>query len=369
MRARNKEQITIFCGIVLAGALIGICYGGLKGFALHRAPLIGALIGAIHGATIASAIGLIELFAIRSRLGRRLERAPLAITVLGKGVLYITVLVIVQAGGFGAWVIGWRSNQPSFDSPFALLSVVFSCVFILAFIFLLQISRIVGGGTLRDLVLGRYHQPRAEQRFFLFVDVVGSTHLAERLGPLAMHQFLRQVFALAADPVADHKGEIYQYVGDEIVVTWPVVVGRLGARPVGCFFAIEDAIKAGAAQFEREFAVVPRLRAALHAGEVITGEVGDSKRAIVFHGDVMNTTSRLEQATRELAYPFLVSEEARTSLHDLDQYCLKDLGLQELRGRTQPVQVYAVTRVGCPPPEPVKPAVKDGVDRGELERD
>jgi len=94
-----------------------------------------------------------------------------------------------------------------------------------------------------------------------------------------------------------HGGEIYQYVGDEMVVTWPVSAGRTDARPLACFFAIEAAIEAAAGEFEREFGIVPRLRAALHAGPVIGGEIGDSKREIVFHGDVMNTAARLEQAT------------------------------------------------------------------------
>ena len=86
--------------------------------------------------------------------------------------------------------------------------------------------------------------------------------------------------------------------------------GRDGARPVACFFAIEQALARAAPEFEREFGAVPRLRAALHGGPVITGEVGGSRRAIVYHGDVMNTTSRIEQATRDLERQFLVSGDA-----------------------------------------------------------
>ena len=42
-----------------------------------------------------------------------------------------------------------------------------------------RIRLLVGTRTLRDIVLGRYHQARIEERFFLFVDIVGSTALAE----------------------------------------------------------------------------------------------------------------------------------------------------------------------------------------------
>ena len=131
--------------------------------------------------------------------------------------------------------------------------------------------------------------------------------IATKIGPEAIHRFLGEVFRLASDPIDDHRGEVHQYVGDEIVITWPVAEGRPGARPLACFFAIEQAIGQAEAYFLREFGAAPRLRAALHAGPVISGEVGGSRRAIVYHGDVMNTTSRIEQATRDLGRSFLVS--------------------------------------------------------------
>ena len=80
-----------------------------------------------------------------------------------------------------------------------------------------------------------------------------------------------------------------------------------------------------------------------HAGPVIAGEVGESRRAIVFHGDVMHTASRLEGATRDLERQFLVSGDALEHLEGLEGYAVEDLGLQRLRGRDAAVPVYAVT--------------------------
>jgi adenylate cyclase len=166
--------------------------------------------------------------------------------------------------------------------------------------------------------------------------------LAERLGPVAVNRFLDRVFQLASDPVDDHDGEVYQYVGDEMVITWKAKQGHVSAQPLACYFAIERALENAAAEFTREFGSVPSLRGALHAGSVITGEVGGSRRAIVFHGDVMNTTSRLENATRELGRPFLVSEDALIRLDCKDAYQAVDLGPQQLRGRAAPLRVYAI---------------------------
>jgi adenylate cyclase len=205
---------------------------------------------------------------------------------------------------------------------------------------------LIGQRVLRDIVLGRYHRPRTEERFFLFIDIAGSTPLAERIGPTAVHRFLGEVFRLASDPIEEHEGEVYQYVGDEMVITWTLAAGRARARPVASFFAVERALARSAVRFEREFGAVPRLRAALHAGPVITGEVGGSRRAIVYHGDVMNTTARIEQATRDLDRQFLASDDARERLANLDGFALEDLGLQHLRGRTAPMRMYSITTQG-----------------------
>ena len=259
-----------------------------------------------------------------------------------KWLVYGVVIMVVNAGSFGQRVLGLALSAAPLDESLELLGVFFS--FVAAFVVLLgfEIGQIVGPRNLRNIVLGRYHRPRTEERFFLFVDVEGSTSLAERIGPTAVHRFLDGVFRLASDPIGDHGGEIYQYVGDEMVVTWTAAEARGDARPIACFFAIVAALEDVAPAFEREFGVAPRLRAALHAGPVISGEIGESKRDIVFHGDVMNTAARLEQATRDLDRRFLVSSDALSRLAATERYAFEPLGPQALRGRAMPVDVYAV---------------------------
>jgi adenylate cyclase len=225
--------------------------------------------------------------------------------------------------------------------PRGLIAVV-TAMTVTLMLMLRQATQIVGDRSFRSIILGRYHRPRSEERFFLFIDIVGSTPIAERLGALSVHRYLNRIFQEAADPIDDHRGEVYQYVGDEIVVTWTLEDGRAGAKPLACLFSIEEALAAAAPAFERDYGAVPKLRAALHAGEVVTGEAGGSRRAIVFHGDVMNATSRIENLTRTLGYPFLMSEDALARMQGTDGYALTDLGPQELRGKQAPVRVYAV---------------------------
>lgn len=360
MRFSTKRHLTVFLLRLCASAALGVLFGAAVGATVLRPPVpgavFGALAGAVYGALLMVLIGGAEMFLPRTRIGQALDRASLLATIAVKALIYSAVILAVIGGRVGLQVAtivadmtvggdfarALEQQARTTFRPGHLVAVAFLVVF--TFLLLHQLIQLVGNRTFRAIASGRYHRPRTEERFFLFVDIVGSTPLAERLGPAAVHDFLDRVFRIASDPIDDHAGEVYQYVGDEMVVTWTVPEGRASARPLACLFAIEDALRLAEADFQRRFGAVPRLRAALHAGTVTTGEVGGSRRAIVFHGDVMNTASRLENATRELQRPFLVSEDALSRLEGKEGYVLADLGPQQLRGRAAPVHVYAATR-------------------------
>src|SRR5262245_56569996 len=358
MRLFTRRLVSLFVVRVVGCALIGLVFGGAVGGAVFQPASLGAIFGGLAGAIYCTAlmvfIGGAEMFMPRTRFGQALERSPLLVAIGVKALVYSAVIIVIVGGRLGlraavqlAGVAVEGEFARSFEQqarstiPDAVM-IATSILLVTCFLLLRELNHLVGNRTFRAIALGRYHQPRTEERFFLFVDIVGSTPLAERLGPASVHAFLDRVFQIASDPIDDHDGEVYQYVGDEMVITWTVDEGRRGARPLACLFAIEEALKAATLDFEREFGAAPRLRAALHAGPVTTGEVGGSRRAIVFHGDVMNTASRLENATRELQRPVLVSEEALNRLEGRDGYALEDLGAQQLRGRAAPVRAYAV---------------------------
>ncbi len=349
MRLSTRRRAGLFVRILGLGVVTSALLGTAVGAVFRHWPLFGALSGTINGVALMAAIAGAEIFLPQTRLGYLLERAPLLVTFAAKWLAYSAVILLVVGGRLGPRVAtavllsggpGQALDQAKGVPEMLMVPVTF--LLMLPLILLLLLVRLLGERTLRNIMFGRYHRSRNEHRFFLFVDIAGSTPLAERIGPAAVHRFLGEVFRLASDPIDDHFGEVYQYVGDEIVITWTVGEGRARARPLACFFAIEQALERAAPDFEREFGTVPHLRAALHAGPVITGEVGGSRRAIVYHGDVMNTTSRIEQATRDLERKYLVSSDALERLDGADAYTLEDLGLQRLRGRAATVRVYAV---------------------------
>ena len=342
MRAGTRRRLRALVTLTLGAIVASGVYGSLAGLASGTGAFTGFLIGTVHGAVIAGTISMLEIFGTRTSVGRRLGHTPFLVTVLVKSIVYGGIIAAVQIGDLGVRVLGLPVRSPR-DIPMAPMSLVFAVGATFVTIFIIQMSQLVGARTLRNIVLGRYHRPRAEERFFLFVDIVGSTALAERVGAAAVHRFLNIVFGLASDVIEDHEGEIHQYVGDEIVVTWTLREGRRRARPVGCFLAIAAALAKASPALQREFGVAPRVRGALHAGVVISGEVGKSKREVVFHGDVMNTTARLEQLARDLDRSLIVSADALARLDDGGAYVLEDLGERAVRGRAAPVLVYAVT--------------------------
>lgn len=354
MRLATRRHWVNYGSALRFAAIFGGVFGTTAGAVMLRPPLAGALFGLLSAVAdsllIMALIGAMEIFGPRTRFGRALARKPFAVTVLARTAAYLAVVALVIGGAFGPHIALFALGAgmagqllPQIDAAFPPgLLIVVSGMIVFLLVGVRHLSTFVGEQNARNVVLGRYHRPRAEERFFLFLDIVGSTPVAERLGPLAVHRYLDRTFQAASDPVDDCRGEVFQYVGDEMVVTWTVAEGAKDARPLACLFAIAQALAEAAPEFERDFGTAPRLRAALHAGEVVTGEIGGSRRAIVFHGDVMNATSRIENLTRTLGHPFLVSEDALARLEGKDAYAVTDLGPQELRGREAPLRVYAV---------------------------
>lgn len=339
--ALQRERVRLLARIVAVGAAVGALYGVAT---VHEAaPLAGLVIGALNGALVAAAIGGIEIFVLRSgsRAARALLRLPFSGVLALKTLAYGAIVSVLPAMHLLGVALPGFAASPA-DLHTELLTIAFSLAVTFVFVALLQAAGLVGRRTFADLLRGRYRRPRLERRFFLFVDLVGSTGLAERLGPLEVHRMLAEVFTATAEPIAAHGGEIYQYVGDEIVVTWAEAEGAREAKPVHCFLAMQAALAGRAAAFRSAFGEVPQLRGALHFGEVVAGEVGEQRRAIVFHGDAVNATSRLEQATRELDCRFLVSDEALQRLGPIAGLRLRDEGALALRGRQQAMRAWSM---------------------------
>jgi len=236
-----------------------------------------------------------------------------------------------------------RFHQSLFD-PHLVYALPFFAAFAFSLEFVLQMNRMVGTNVLGYFVAGAYHRPVEERRIFMFLDLVGSTQLAERLGNAPYYELLRRFVDALSGPIVATGGEIYQYAGDEVVITWREDRGLRDAACVRCFWLIEDEIERSAADYERDFGMVPRFRAGLHGGLVTAGELGDLKQQIVFVGDILNTAARLEEYAKRAGLALVVS---RAVLDRIDLPATAIVGEPqelELRGRAARVAVSHVRR-------------------------
>ena len=334
MDARSERKLRMFATIVLAGMAGGVVFIFLNvGFSLSH-----LVIGMVYGMLISGTIGAFEFAAagpLRDWLGAMSFAASLAV----RSIFYAIVIVAIQYFEVGVRIVGLTpdtSTNSFWDAVIfsGVLSVVLNLVF--------AITNIIGRNTLMNLIVGRYHKPVEENRFVLFVDIAGSTTLAERLGGLGIHRFLDKTFRALTGSVVDYRGEILDYVGDEIIVTWREDAGAVDCRPLRCFLAMRATLDRLQSKFEEEFGAAPRIRGSLHFGPVIVGEIGDIKRAIVFNGDVMNTAARLEELSRNVEGGFVASRAAIDRFKSSPPVPVRDLGVQDIRGKSGGIDVVGL---------------------------
>ncbi len=338
MKARTAERLRLILIAVVISVGVGIAFAA-RADTTAVSMLLGATIGAISGLALAS----FEVFA-QGHAGLRLRSLPLLAALVLRTALYGGVFLL--AGTFAPVLLRAAGLAPSAQAATITgTSLLLSGLAALVINFFFTLRGLLGARTLRALFTGRYRRPREEQRIVLFLDLQDSTRIAERLGNVAFHGFLNRVFTDITDPVMETGGEIYRYVGDEVIVTWPFDRGVRGGACISCVLAIDAALAARRAAYERDYGVAPRLRGALHAGPLIVGEMGDAKREIVLLGDTMNTASRIEEACRTTGHDYLASSALVPALSPPPAGVIATaLGPTALRGKAEAVELFALAR-------------------------
>jgi adenylate cyclase len=335
MNARLERKLRSLAVIIVAGTVAGLAIN----FAQGRTSPSSMIVGTIYGLLLCVAIGGVELFVLDGPMRNWLGSLSFTVNLLVRSAVYAAIIMIIQGFHLGEVIAGLPAETFSrnFWSSFISAAVI-SVLMNLGF----GIANIIGPRAFLNFVSGRYHSPVEENRFVLFVDIAGSTGLAERLGGVAIHRLLDRTFRLLTEAVVDYRGEVLNYVGDEVIVTWRESDGAIDCRPLHCFVAMRDELARASSQLDREFGAVPRIRGSLHFGPVIVGEIGDVKRAIVFNGDVMNTAARLEELSRNVEGGFLVSRAAMERFSSAPPFAVRDLGRLPIRGRADGIDVVGI---------------------------
>ncbi len=295
--------------------------------------------------------GGVYIFLLRDRL-RNLPFLP------AFGIMSLVVLCVLLA-----WSVLRNMTVPTGEPLRSVLSGVITWQFLGKFLWgsllmggtmlMVRLNDQLGAGT-AGFLLGGYFKPRQELRIFMFLDMRSSTAIAERIGDTRYFQLLNDVYADITDPVIYTEGDIYQYVGDEISVSWKLQRGIKGQRCLRCFFAIREKLQRRAAYYREQYGFVPVFKAGFHYGQVTTGEIGLVKKQTIFSGDAVNTAAHIQAACNEHGVDILLSKDLLDVLVlPPSKWSLRSVGEVPLKGKLRSVTLYTVSPVTDITPMPI----------------
>ncbi|MFT5667960.1 MAG: adenylate cyclase [Vicingaceae bacterium] len=207
----------------------------------------------------------------------------------------------------------------------------------------IEIDRKLGPGNLWKFMTGRFYHPREEERIFMFIDLQGSTTIAEKIGHFKFSELLRDCFN-DLSIVDKFHAEIYQYVGDEVVISWPVNKAKNYEQFLSAFFAFQDKLAGKKEHYMSTYGLQPVFKAGVHAGPAVVTEVGEIKRELTYHGDTLNTAARIQSMCNELSALLLVSESLYEIVKPYSPHEFKDAGSIALRGKKEEVRLFKVNK-------------------------
>lgn len=303
---KDKDAIVI----ILIGVMFGLAY---PFFLDHYAkgPMINGLVIGVLG----SGFIVLNEVVLNEKNIRKLKFRNLVMykTLLYSSFLSITVLVVVTISRAHFAEMTLREYIDAdllhyfiYEDDY-LFIVLYALIATLIFIFTYQMSRKMGQGVLWGFVTGKFHQPKEGDYVFMYLDISGSTKIAEDLGDLEYNKFLNKFFFDITESITKNYGKIYRYIGDEVCITWKANKTFNLDRAIQTYYNAKDAIEAEGANYKKTFGFVPKFTAGVHHGNVVVGEIGEIKSQICFIGDVLYETSIIEKACKTFNSKLLIS--------------------------------------------------------------
>lgn len=204
-----------------------------------------------------------------------------------------------------------------------------------------QINLMFGGSNLLKLLKGKFYTPHEENRIFMFLDLQSSTQHAEKLGHIKYSMLIQDCFNDLGVVIED-EAEIYQYVGDEVILTWELQDGLRNQNCINAFYRFKKELSKKQKYYLEKYDCLPIFKAGLNEGIVTATEVGKYKKEIAYHGDTINTASRIQGKCNEFKQELLVSENLKDKL-DTTGININLIGNIPLRGKQKEVRLFSIS--------------------------
>ncbi len=339
MNIKITSKLRYLIEFCLFGALAGMIYQ------LLREDFIDFM-AIIMGSSLLFGFWVLEFF-ILSGLKKHFLKLPLLFSVLIKSFIYF--LIINLFSGIVGLIVGLFKGlqmQDFYESLLSLEQLILNIYTLAVYVlvtFYLQINLLLGEGVLIKFLLGKYRKPTTEYRIFMFLDLKSSTTLAEKLGLKKYYELLNDFFHEISEPVRDTSAEVYQYVGDEVVFTWKTNEGLTNTNCLKIFFQIQEKIFKNKEYYQNKYGVIPSFKAGLHFGRVISAQIGDIKREIVYNGDVLNTSARIQEQCNKVNRKLLISGILLNQLNLDNEYQSEKMDTVTLRGKESAIELFSMT--------------------------
>lgn len=301
-------------------------------------------------------MGLLQGYIETIWFKKRFQKSGLGLKIITKTAIYILIIIsfiivltilnsmrTFNEGPLGQHVIYEFKN---FFSVFAFWSIViYTSLGVFFALLFSEIADYLGQEVFYNFLFGKYHNPIEETRIFMFLDMKSSTTIAEKIGHQNYFELISAYYSDMTDAIIESYGEIYQYVGDEIVLSWKAAKGFENNNCIQCFFKIEASILERKDFYLSTFGFFPEFKAGLHMGSVTTGEIGVLKKEIIYTGDVLNTTARIQAKCNTYDSSCIVSKTIKESLLPDSQLQFNHLGHLTLRGKENLVELYDLKKI------------------------
>jgi adenylate cyclase len=205
----------------------------------------------------------------------------------------------------------------------------------------------IGLGLFLPIVAGHYYFPKQEERIFLFIDLKSSTNIAETLQHIQYSRLLQDCYRDLSILVIRNHGQIYQFVGDEAVITWKIKPKTDFRSPIRLFLQYKKLLASKKIYYMKNYGHLPSFKGSVNSGMVSAAEVGgDIKSEIAFHGDVLNTAFRIMEQCKVHKHDFLISKNIKEKIEPCDdEFIVNEKGMIKLRGKLEPLEVFSVDDV------------------------